>query len=93
MTDAKTGHDLGMEILQGIRQIKKGEVGRVVRFPSVGEIRGKTGLSRPEFAKLMGVSVRTLQEWERGRRAPSGPARALLAITCRHPQALLGIAV
>ena len=46
-----------------------------------------------QVAKVLGVSVRTLQEWEQGRRAPSGPARMLLAIAHANPQALLDIAV
>ena len=93
MIDKETDRDIGLEILEGIRRIKRGETGRVVRFPPVKEIREGTGLSQPEFAKLLGVSVRTLQEWEQGRRIPSGPARALLAIASRHPEALLDIAV
>jgi len=50
----------------------------VTKVPSVTSIREKTGLSQPRFAELLGVSVRTLQEWEQGRRAPSGAARTLL---------------
>jgi len=52
-------------------------------------IREKTGLSQSRFAELLGVSVRTLQDWEQGRRAPSGAARTLLLIADRNPQALL----
>jgi len=50
------------------------------------------GLSQPRFAELPGVSVRTLQEWEQGRRAPSGAARTLLLIAEKNPRALLDIA-
>jgi putative transcriptional regulator len=50
------------------------------------------GLSQSQFAQLMGVSLRTLQEWEQGRRSPSGAARTLLAIAERNPQALLDVA-
>lgn len=70
----KRPRDIGTEILEGIREIKRGEVGRVVTFPPVAETRARVGLSRADFARLLGVSVRTLQEWEQGRRAPSGPA-------------------
>lgn len=84
--------NIGVEILEGIRQIKRGEVGRVTTVPSVAKIRGRTGLSQSEFAKLIGVSVRTLQEWEQGRRAPSGPARTLLLVADKNPMALLDIA-
>ena len=89
---AKTTRDIGAEILQGIRQIKRRRVGRVTNLPSVADIRQRTGLSQSRFAQLIGVSVRTLQDWEQGRRAPSGPARTLLAIAHKHPRALLGIA-
>jgi putative transcriptional regulator len=50
------------------------------------------GLSQSQFAKLVGVSVRTLQDWEQGRRAPSGPARTLLIVAERNPRALLDVA-
>jgi putative transcriptional regulator len=51
-----------------------------------------TGLSQPRFAQLLGVSVRTLQEWEQGRRAPSGAARTLLLIAAKNPRALIEVA-
>ncbi len=84
--------DIGHEILTGIRQLKRGEVGRVVSLPPIAEIRKRTRLSQAEFARLLAVSVRTLQEWEQGRRAPSGPARMLLLIAYKHPKALLELA-
>jgi putative transcriptional regulator len=89
---AKTKRDIGAEILEGIRHIKKGRVGRVVNVPSVANIRERAGLSQSEFARLIGVSVRTLQDWEQGRRTPSGPARALLALAHKNPRALLELA-
>jgi len=85
--------DVGAEILEGIRQLKRGEVGRVISVPTVAEARARVGLSQSEFARLIGVSVRTLQEWEQGRRAPSGPARTLLAIAYQNPKALLEVEV
>ena len=81
--------DIGAEILDGIRELKRGEAGRVVTFPPVAETRARVGLSQSDFARLLGVSVRTLQEWEQGRRSPSGPARMLLAIAYKNPRALL----
>ncbi len=84
--------NVGMEILEGLRQLKRGEVGRVVNVPSVATIRERTGLSQGQFAALLGVSVRTLQEWEQGRRAPSGAARTLLLVAAKNPQALLEVA-
>ena len=85
----KRARNIGQEILEGIRQLKRGEVGRVVTLPPISDIRRRTGLSQAEFARLLGVSVRTLQEWEQGRRLPSGPARTLLAIAYKNPKALL----
>ena len=81
--------DIGTEILEGIRQIKRGKPGRVVNLPSVKAIRERTGLSQSRFAELLGVSVRTLQDWEQGRRAPSGAARTLLLIAHRNLGAVL----
>ena len=82
----------GHEILEGLRQLKRGKIGRVVSVPSVTAIREGTGLSQARFALLLGVSVRTLQEWEQGRRAPSGAARTLLLIARKNPRALLDVA-
>ena len=84
--------NIGSEILEGIRQLKRGESGRVINVPNVREIRKKTGLSQTRFAALLGVSVRTLQDWEQGRRAPSGAARTLLLIADKNPTALLDVA-
>lgn len=84
--------NIGLEILDGLRQIKRGEHGRVTTVPAIASVREKTGLSQLQFAKLLGVSVRTLQDWEQGRRAPSGAARTLLLIASRNPQALLDVA-
>jgi putative transcriptional regulator len=90
MAEAK--RNIGLEILQGLRQLKRGEYGRVVTVPSVAAIREQTRLSQPRFAALLGVSVRTLQEWEQGRRAPSGAARTLLQIAAKNPRALIEVA-
>ncbi|MEO8144345.1 MAG: helix-turn-helix domain-containing protein [Betaproteobacteria bacterium] len=89
---AKAKRNIGLEILEGIREIKRGELGRVINIPSVSSVRERTGLSQSRFARLLGVSVRTLQEWEQGRRAPSGAARTLLLIAQRNPRALLDVA-
>jgi putative transcriptional regulator len=85
----KQSRNIGQEILEGIREIKRGEIGRVTTYPPVAETRARVGLTQSEFARLLGVSVRTLQEWEQGRRAPSGPARMLLVIAHKNPRALL----
>lgn len=84
--------DIGTEVLDGIREIKRGKHGRVINIPSVSKIREGTGLSQSRFAVLLGVSVRTLQDWEQGRRSPSGAARTLLLIAKNDPKALLEVA-
>jgi putative transcriptional regulator len=89
---AKRTRNVGLEILEGLRQLKRGDHGRIVNVPSVASVREKTGLSQARFAELLGVSVRTLQEWEQGRRAPSGAARTLLLIAAKNPRALLDVA-
>jgi putative transcriptional regulator len=89
---ARKKRDIGAEILQGLRELKRGEHGRVINVPDVSAIRESTHLSQARFAQLLGVSVRTLQDWEQGRRAPSGAARTLLRIVAKNPQALLDVA-
>ena len=83
---------IGAEILDGLRELKRGEVGRVTQVPDIAGIREGTRLSQAQFARLLGVSVRTLQDWEQGRRAPSGAARTLLMVADRNPRALLDVA-
>jgi len=78
--------DLGAELLESVRQMVAGK-GRVVMSPVISA-RKKSGLSQTEFAKLLGVSVRTLQDWEQGRRQPSGAAKTLIAIAERRPEVL-----
>lgn len=82
--------DLAAELLHSVREMKAGQT-RVV-FSPVIEARQKTGLSQSQFAALLGVSVRTLQGWEQGRKQPSGAARTLLAIASVNPQAVLAVA-
>ena len=89
---SETDRDIGNEILEGLRELKRGEHGRIINIPSIASIREKTGLSQARFAELLGVSIRTLQDWEQGRRTPSGAARTLLVIAERNPQALLDVA-
>jgi putative transcriptional regulator len=89
---ARSKRNVGQEILDGLRELKRGEYGRVITVPDVAGIRERTGLSQARFASLLGVSVRTLQDWEQGRRAPSGAARTLLMVADRNPKALLEVA-
>lgn len=81
------------ELLESVQQadsIIKGEstAARITEFadPEVKSIRTKTGLSQSRFANLLGVSKRTLENWEQGRRHPTGPARALLKIVDADPE-------
>lgn len=59
---------------------------------SITATRQKLGLSQPQFARLLGISVRTLHHWEQGTRTPSGAARVLLRVAARHPQIILAAA-
>lgn len=81
-----TGEELGQKLLASVKQMKAGQ-GTVVHSP-VASVRTASELSQSAFAALMGVSVRTLQEWEQGRRQPTGAARTLLAVAQRHPEVL-----
>lgn len=86
--DAK--RNVGAELLASVRQMKAGKIGAVhrVTVSGIAEARARSALSRQRFAELLGVSPRTLQEWEQGRRHPSGAARSLLAIAARRPDVL-----
>lgn len=95
LTDAELNayeadRDLAADLLQAIDEMKAGK-GRVVWTPALAA-RQETGLSQAQFAKLLGVSIRTLQGWEQGRKQPSGAARTLLAIARRNPKALRDVA-
>ena len=59
--------------------------------PDVAAIRRKYHLSQAKFASLLGISVRTLSNWEQGRRKPEGAARVLLRVADRHPEAILDV--
>lgn len=85
----EAGRDIGAEILQSLKDMKAGK-GQVV-LSSATEAREATGLSQSQFARLLGVSVRTLQGWEQGRKQPSGAARTLLAIAKSNPKAILAV--
>lgn len=90
--DAK--RDIGNELLQSVQQMNSRKAGRVheINAPEIAAIRVKVGLSQEQFAELLGVSPRTLQDWEQGRRTPTRSAQTLLKIAERHPQVLREIA-
>lgn len=78
------------DLLASVRQMKSGKAARVtaVEVSAATEARNRVGMSQSEFAKLLGVSVRTLQDWEQGRREPSGAAKTLLRIASQNPEAV-----
>jgi len=82
--DAK--RDIGAEVLEAVREIKAGGGRRfTLKMSQATEARLKLELSQAEFAEMLGVSVRTLQDWEQGRRQPSGAAKALLKVATASP--------
>ena len=90
VTDDSSMTEFEKDLLESIRQAKRSE-GRVtqVAVTAATEARLKLGVSQSAFAQLLGVSVHTLQEWEQGRREPSGAARTLLRIALKSPEAIL----
>lgn len=87
--------DIGAELLESVRQMTAGKKGAVhkIDVPQVVQARVSAGLSQSQFAALMGVSVRTLQDWEQGRRNPSGAAMTLLRIAAKHPDVIREVQV
>lgn len=86
--------DLGAELLQSVREMKANVRGRE-HHPQLSDVvraRITTGFSQSQFADLLGVSLRTLQDWEQGRREPSGAARTLIRVAERHPKILQELA-
>lgn len=82
--------DVWQEVVAGVREIKAGggERTKVEPRSHVARVRLKSGLSQAQFAAALGVSKRTLEQWEQGRREPSGAAKTLLMIAERHPEVL-----
>ena len=81
------------DLLASVKQMRRGQVARVtdVKLSAAAQARAKTGLSQQAFATLIGVSARTLQDWEQGRRQPTGAAKTLLNVAATHPQILLDL--
>ena len=82
-----------LESVKQAGQIRKGQMkpSRVAKFiaPDIKAIRRDLAVSQGQFARMIGVSITTLQNWEQGRRQPRGPARALLKVASRNPRAVL----
>ena len=81
------------DLLDSVRQMKAGKATRKtqVALSPIAEARSRLGMSQSELASLMGVSTRTLQDWEQGRRKPTGAAQTLLRVAIAHPEALLDL--
>jgi len=81
------------DLLESVKQMRRGQAARVtkVKLPAAAEARASIGMSQQEFAQLLGVSARTLQDWEQGRREPTGAARMLLKVAVKHPKVLRGL--
>jgi putative transcriptional regulator len=85
------------ELLQGIRDAGtylRGHhkvAARVDRISpdSIAAVRSRLGLSQAQFARAIGISLDTLQNWEQGRRQPTGPAKVLLKVAAKHPEVVL----
>ncbi len=87
--------ELFQELVASVREgskIIKGDLMPARKFvihgPDIKRIRENYGLSQSKFATLLGISVATLQNWEQGRRSPEGPARILLQVAAKHPDAV-----
>ncbi|GJH17739.1 helix-turn-helix domain-containing protein [Caballeronia novacaledonica] len=78
------------DLLQSVRDMKKGRAAQTTHIePTFAALaRAKVGVSQSEFAALLGVSVRTIQDWEQGRRNATGAAQTLLRVAVAHPEAL-----
>jgi putative transcriptional regulator len=82
------GEVLGLKLSESVRQMKARNFARAteVAVNEVVKARQSTGMSQAEFAPALSISKRTLQEWEQGRRSPSGAAQALIRIARKHPE-------
>lgn len=85
-----TGEELGNKLLKSVKEMKASKAARVTQIAAneVAAARLRTGLSQNLFAQALQISPRTLQEWEQGRREPSGAAKALIQIAFRHPEVI-----
>lgn len=81
------------DLLQSVKQMRQGQAARVtkVKLTAAAAARASVGMSQQDFAELLGVSARTLQDWEQGRREPTGAARMLLKVAVKHPKVLRGM--
>ncbi|MBT5203112.1 MAG: helix-turn-helix domain-containing protein [Gammaproteobacteria bacterium] len=87
---ALTAEELGNKLLKSVKEMKAGKAAHVTQIApnDVAAARLKTGLTQKQFAQALQISARTLQEWEQGRREPSGAAKTLIQIAFRHPDVI-----
>ena len=78
------------DLLESVKQMRRGQAAKItkVKLPEAAEARAQVGLSQQAFALLLGVSARTVQDWEQGRREPTGAAKTLLRVAVSHPEVL-----
>ena len=90
----EAGRDVWQEVLEGVREIKSGGGKRSVVEPRSQIVRArlKAGLTQAQFAALLGVSRRTLEQWEQGRRKPTKAAQTLIKVAELNPSVLRKIA-
>jgi putative transcriptional regulator len=89
--------ELFQELLQSVKEMKAIRAGqakpsrvfKVDTADDIATVRNKLKLSQQKFAQLLGISEKTLQNWEQGRRQPTGPAKVLLRVAARHPEVIL----
>ena len=86
----EAGRDVWQEVADGVAAIKAGRGKRTSAQPRSAIVRArlKSGLTQEQFAVLLGVSRRTLEQWEQGRRIPSGAAKTLIRVAEKHPEVL-----
>ena len=87
------GRDIGAELLDSVREMMADQRARehAVELTDAATARQKVGLAQAQFATLLGVSKRTLQDWEQGRREPSGAARSLIEVAMKRPEVLIEV--
>jgi putative transcriptional regulator len=90
----EANRDVWQEVLEAVSEIKGGRGKRATLEPRspIARARLRSGLTQAQFAALLGVSQRTLEQWEQGRRVPSGAAKTLIRVAELHPEVLREIA-
>jgi putative transcriptional regulator len=91
---AEAKRDIWQEVLDSVCELKAGRGKRTSVEPRspIARARLKAGLTQAQFAAMLGVSQRTLEQWEQGRRKPSGAAKTLIRVAVLHPEILREIA-